>query len=169
MGMFRIVPEESRIWVDTSTNLHPIHGEADGLRGEIQAAIAGGSLDLSVRPRARIELEIERLRSGNPLYDSELRRRLDVRRHPTIVGEVTDVREGGTPGRYRVAGELRFHGVARSVEGEIDLRADDRTIEIEGERVFDVRDFGVTPPRLLMLKVEPEVRVRVRILARREG
>jgi polyisoprenoid-binding protein YceI len=168
VARFRIVAEESRVWVDTSTNLHPIHGEADGLRGEIEAALGAGGLDLSVPPRARIEFEIERLRSGNPLYDSELRRRLDVRRYPTIVGEVTEVRAGDSPGRYRVAGELTFHGVTCPVEGEVDLRAEDRTIEIEGERAFDVRDFGVTPPRLLMLKVEPEVRVRVRIVARRE-
>ena len=58
-------------------------------------------------------------------------------------------------------GELEFHGVTRPVEGEVRLRVvDERTVEIEGERVFDLRDYGLEPPRILMLKVYPEVRVR---------
>ena len=32
-----------------------------------------------------------------------------------------------------------------------------------------IRDFGMEPPRILMLRVEPEVVVRVEIVAVREG
>jgi hypothetical protein len=34
--------------------------------------------------------------------------------------------------------------------------------------VFDMRDFQLDPPRLLMLKVHPQVRVRGRLVAVRE-
>ena len=44
---------------------------------------------------------------------------------------------------------------------------DERTLEIEGERVFDLRDYGLEPPRILMLKVYPEVRVRAQVIAER--
>ena len=37
-----------------------------------------------------------------------------------------------------------------------------------GESTFDIRDFGMEPPRILMLKVQPEVGVRVEIVAERE-
>ena len=43
------------------------------------------------------------------------------------------------------------------------------TLRLTGESIFDIRDFGMDPPRILMLKVEPEVGVRVEILAEREG
>jgi len=46
---------------------------------------------------------------------------------------------------------------------------DDRTIRLVGESTFDVRDFGMEPPRILMLRVEPDVYVRVEIIAEREG
>ena len=36
---------------------------------------------------------------------------------------------------------------------------------LAGETTFDVRDFGMEPPRILMLKVEPDVRVKVAIVA----
>jgi hypothetical protein len=46
---------------------------------------------------------------------------------------------------------------------------DDHTIRLEGESTFDVRAFGMEPPRILMLRVEPDVKVRVEILAEKES
>ena len=50
------------------------------------------------------------------------------------------------------------------------LEAMDGTmVVLAGERTFDVRDFGMEPPRILMLKVEPDVTVEVAIVAEKEG
>jgi hypothetical protein len=46
---------------------------------------------------------------------------------------------------------------------------DDQTIQLDGSSRFDIREFGMEPPRMLMLKVEPEVDVRVEIIAVREA
>ena len=46
---------------------------------------------------------------------------------------------------------------------------DDRTIRLEGESTFDIRDFGLNPPRILMLRVEPTVVVRIELIARTVG
>ena len=43
-----------------------------------------------------------------------------------------------------------------------------RTLAIRGEHGFDIRDFGMEPPRILMLRVEPDVSVRVEIIAEKE-
>ena len=40
-----------------------------------------------------------------------------------------------------------------------------RTIRLAGESSFDIRDFGMQAPKVLLLKVEPEVEVRVEIYA----
>ncbi len=45
---------------------------------------------------------------------------------------------------------------------------DDHTVRLDGSSTFDIRDFGMEPPRFLMLKVEPEVVVRVEIVAETE-
>jgi hypothetical protein len=42
---------------------------------------------------------------------------------------------------------------------------EDGTVRATGHSTFDVRDFGLEPPRILMFRVEPEVRVRVEIIA----
>jgi polyisoprenoid-binding protein YceI len=168
MASFRIDPDSSWAWVDMRTNLHGAHVETNGLEGSIDAVLAGGRFDLATPPSARLELAVDRLRSDNPLFERELRRRADARRHPSIVGELLALRELGPAGAYAAEGDLTFHGVTRRVRGELRLLAgDDGGFELEGEQVFDIRDFGIDPPRLLMLKADPEVRVRVRLVARR--
>lgn len=170
MTRFRIDPTRSRVWTESRSSVHPIHGEADGLEGEMDVQLLDGRLDLSVPPRIRLELDVERLKSGNSLYDGEMLRRIAARRFPTIVGEVTEMRELDSSDRYRVAGELKFHGVTRRQEGEVTVEvSNDRTLVVEGERTFDVRDFEVEPPKLLMLRVHPDVSVRVHVVAEAEG
>jgi polyisoprenoid-binding protein YceI len=170
MTRFRIDPARSHVWTESRSSVHPIHGEADGLHGEMDVQVLDGRLDLSVPPRIRLELDVERLKSGNVLYDGEMLRRIAARRFPTIVGEVTDMRELDSSDRYRVAGELKFHGVTRLEEGEVTVEvADGRTLVVDGERTFNVRDFDLEPPKLLMLRVHPDVTVRVHVVAEAEG
>ena len=44
-------------------------------------------------------------------------------------------------------------------------RVDERTIVLTGSSRFDIRQYGMQPPRVLMLRVEPEVEVPVEIYA----
>jgi polyisoprenoid-binding protein YceI len=169
MARFRIVPERSRVWVEARSSVHPIHGQADGARGTIEGEVADGRPRLSSPPVMRLELPVERLGSGNALYDAEMQRRVQARRYPTIVGEARELEALGGD-RYRVRGDLTVRGVTRRVEGEVRVRASgERTLELEGEQVFDVRDFGLEPPRIAMLRVHPDVTVRVHLVAEREG
>ena len=46
---------------------------------------------------------------------------------------------------------------------------DDHTVSLAGQSTFDIRDFGMDPPRILMLKVQPIVSVRVEIVAEKES
>ena len=37
------------------------------------------------------------------------------------------------------------------------------TIALKGDRVFDIREFGMKPPSMLMVRVYPEIAVRVEL------
>lgn len=170
VARYRIVPERSRVWIEARSTLHPIRTETAGLEGWLDLEVDhGGRVDLDVEPGAHLELPVEQLSSGNPLEDRELRRRIDARRYPTIAGDLTLMEETEEVGRYRVAGDLTFKGVTRRYEDEMTLEARNGAMVIlAGERIFDVRDFGLEPPRLLLIKVEPDVTVRVAIVAEKE-
>lgn len=156
--------------MEATSSLHPIRAETTGLKGYLDAEIVDGRIADGAPVTGRVEIDADRLKTGNGLYDHELERRLEVRKYPVIRGTVRAVQPLGDGTRYRVSGELEFHGVTRPVEGEITLRpVDDHTLEIEGERSFDLREHGLEPPRLFMLKVHPDVRVRGFVVGEREG
>ncbi|HEX3090853.1 MAG TPA: YceI family protein, partial [Ilumatobacteraceae bacterium] len=65
---------------------------------------------------------------------------------------------------------LTFRGVTRTYEDTMTIEAvDDHGVILAGRSTFDIRDFGMDPPRILMLKVQPEVSVRVEIVAEKES
>jgi polyisoprenoid-binding protein YceI len=167
MARYRVIPEKSRLWAEARSSLHPVHVETDGLTGNVEALVTDGEVTLTAP--FRVEIDAERLRSGNGLVDAELQRRLDTRKFPRVIGSVAEAeaREGR---RFLLRGELTLHGVTRATDAEVSVRAlGDDMVEIEGEKVIDMQDYGLNPPKLFMFRVYPEVKVRARLVAAREG
>lgn len=159
----------SCVWVSGRSSLHPINTETRGITGWFEASTCeDGSLDLSLPISGELQLAVEKLTSGNQLYDHELRRRIDARRYPTIEGVVTKISADGTHPRYRVAGDIVFHGKTRSFEHGMDIELADDTVSLTGDYVFDIREFGMKPPSMLMIRVYPEIAVRVELYGMRE-
>jgi polyisoprenoid-binding protein YceI len=167
VATYRVIPERSRLWAEARSTLHPIRVETDGLEGVIVADVDGGEVRLGAP--FRVAIDAEKLRSGNGLVDNELQRRLDTRKFPRVIGAVRAA-ETNRPGRARLVGDLSLHGVSVATDVEVDVRVvDDETIEIEGEKTIDMRAHGLVPPKFLMFRVQPDVKVRARLRAKREG
>jgi polyisoprenoid-binding protein YceI len=170
VGRYRIDPARSRVSIDARSSLHPIHTQTDGLDGWLEIDVVDGGIDVEADPRGHVEFPVSKLASGNPLEDRELQRRIDSRRFPTISGDLESMKATDESTRYLVAGALTFRGVKRRYTDEITLDASAvSTVKLSGQSVFDIRDFGMEPPRILMLKVQPEVTVRIDIVAVRES
>jgi polyisoprenoid-binding protein YceI len=168
VARYQIDPTRSRVAIDARSSLHPIHSETDGLEGWIELDLDGGGPGLRMQG-AHLELPVERLRSGNALEDRELKRRIDARRFPTINGDLTGMEAIDGSDRYRVRGDVTFRGVTRPREDEMTVALDGGgdTLRLQGSSVFDIRDFGMEPPRILLLKVAPDVTITVDIVARK--
>jgi polyisoprenoid-binding protein YceI len=167
MALYTIIPKRSRVWIDARSSVHPIHSTTDGLEGFVDLDAHGDAV-VGPHPTAELSFPVNRLSSGNWLEDRELQKRMDARRYPTISGVLTGVAPGAGDDRFLVRGDLTFRAVTRSVEDYMTLTVvDDQTIRLEGESTFDVRDFGMEPPRILILHLEPDVKVRVEIFAER--
>ncbi|MCA1736069.1 MAG: YceI family protein [Actinobacteria bacterium] len=156
----------ARSWVrmTASSNVHPIHGESRNVDGFIDVAMGeDGSPDVNRMPVARLELALDSIATGNALYDAELARRTETRKYPWVVGELRSVADRGH-GRYQVAGDLTLHGVTRPIQTEMTVRVFDRKkLEAQWTQTIDIRDFNLTPPRILTFKVDPRVEVEVKI------
>jgi polyisoprenoid-binding protein YceI len=170
VARYRIVPERSHVYIDAKSSLHPIHSTTDGLEGLVEFEFGSdGEVDLSNKPVGKLSLAVTKLSSGNRMEDRELHKRIDSRRFPTIEG-VLDQMEPAGKEAYQVTGEITFRGVTKTHQDQMTIHvADEQTIELEGKSRFDIREFGMEPPKMLMLKVDPEVDVRVDIIAVKEG
>ena len=160
----------SCVWVSGRSSLHPINTETRGITGRFEASTrADGSLDLDLPISGELQLAVEKLTSGNQIYDHELRRRIDARRYPTIEGRVTKISADGAHPRYLVAGDISFHGKSRSFEHVMDIEIAEEEVSLTGDYVFDIREFGMKPPSMLMIRVYPEIAVRVELYGTRES
>jgi hypothetical protein len=164
MARYSIDSERSEVFVEARSNVHPIEIRTQGLRGFIEAEVRNGELDLGSAPRAELEIAADLLRSGIDLYDSEIHRRIEVRKYRTIKGQLRDATRIG-PGRYRLRGTLSLHGVTQEIEGEVVLRSGNDWIEVEGAKSLDMRDFKLEPPKILMLEVQAQISLRAKIRA----
>jgi len=135
----------------------------------VGATVVDGSIIADTGPSAHIEIAVDGLRSGNSVYDAELLRRISARRHPLSMIDLHDCQAIGSGNRYRLAGELTFHGVTRPIQGTVSaaVSAAGRLV-VSGEQVFDIRDFDVPSPTVLMLRIYPDVRVHLHVEAELE-
>jgi polyisoprenoid-binding protein YceI len=150
------------VLVEVRSTVGPLSFGAVGVVGSLQAVITDGMFSNEIPPTGRLEVDVSGLRSGNRLYDAELLRRIDARRFPTAIVELRDCEPSGPGSRYRLKGELTFHGVTRQTEGTVGVEAvSESHLIITGEQVFDIRDFAVSSPTVLMLRIFPDARVRL--------
>ena len=110
------------------------------------------------------------MKSGNALEDREMRRRIDARRYPTITGDLKGMKQTEDGRGTWSRGDLTFRGVMHTYEDEMTVEPSTTARSRSPvQSTFDIRDFGMEPPRILMLKVQPEVTVRVEIVAEKEA
>jgi polyisoprenoid-binding protein YceI len=171
VGHYVISPERSQVWIDARSNVHPIHSSTDGLEGFVDLDLSSdGTVDLNAPSSGKLSLPVDKLKSGNRMEDRELQKRIDARRFPTIEGVLTGLEKADEPGSYQVSGDVTFRGVTCHEQDLMTITSvDDDTVMLAGKSRFDIRKFGMEPPRVLMLKVEPEVDIRVEIVAVRES
>ena len=68
-----------------------------------------------------------------------------------------------------MTGDIVFHGKTRSFEHAMEIRIGDDEVALTGDYVFDIREFGMNPPSMLMIRVYPEITVRVELYGTRAG
>ena len=168
LSSFALDPERSAVLIDVRSTAGPLSFGTLGVTGTIHAAFADGVLRTDIPPSGHLTIDVSGLNSGNRLYDAELLRRIDARGYPAAFVELGECALSGPGPRYRLAGELTFHGVTRPAEGTVTVDAlSDRRLVITGEQVFDIRDFAIPSPTMLMLRIFPDVRVHLHAEAER--
>ena len=99
----------------------------------------------------------------------QIRPRCDIRlgySFPTIEGALTAIKgDPGAANRFLVTGDVTFRGVTRPHTDVMEIALADGRLTLLGRSRFDIREFGMDPPRILMLSVDPVVEVTIQVVA----
>ena len=163
-----LIPERSAVLLSVSTSLGPVTFGANGLEGFIDVALQDGRIDADGSATAHVELLVNRLTSGNSAYDGELHRQINVRRFPTVYLDLHAVAPvDGESSTFQVSGEVTLRGVSVAAQGVVAVdRPEPGLLVVSGEDTLDISDFGIPPPGLFLIKIDPEVKVRLHLEAR---
>jgi YceI-like protein len=171
MTRFLLVGELCELTATARSTLHPVRAVSP-LSGWVEATLTDGELRPGTPVTARLELPLSTLRVDNALLGREVDRRLEAKRHPLVIAEVDrvtaefDDTTGAGTGHYQVDGQLTLHGVRQPLRGTARLRVGPGgELAVAGRTRLDIRDFGLRPPSMFGLRVQPEVDVELRIVA----
>lgn len=162
------VSSGSSLTVEARSTLHAIRANVTGLTGYVVAAWnADGSLATLPAAVMHVEFSLDQVRSGNTMQDREMLKMTDAARFPKVAADLRSIEPLGPPNRYKASGEITLVGRARTYGGEFAIANAGDSVTVDGELSVDIRDFGLRPPSLLILKVDPILRIRLRLVARK--
>jgi len=175
---FDISAHRSSLMVEARSSVGPIAFSSSGLVGWIDVELHHGLVTRDSDPSAHLEVPVSGLTSGNPTYDRELLRRLDSRSYPVVSVELQNLQHIGNGNCYRIAGDVTLHGVTQRLDGVLTATVHERRrcsvtgpeqfdcrIIVAGEQVLDIRQFGLVLPNMQLVKLYPDVRLRLHLEA----
>lgn len=162
MTRYTVVTGDSEVIFRARSTLHPVTAGVQP-SGWLEAEVAEGAF-ASTAITGHLELPVTELRSNTPMLDREARRRLDAKRHEYVTADINDVVavDGASA---TITGTITVRGIEELVEGRISLSATPTgDLLLEGDGTLDMRWWALEPPRLLMLSVDPEFEVAIRLV-----
>jgi hypothetical protein len=163
---YEVLPNRSAVLVRARSNVGPISFATSQVMGIISMVVTGSAIDTGNGIVARLSIPLNALTSGNNLYDTEIRRRIDARRHPSATLELRTAERQAETNNYALTGEMEFHSVTRTISGSVSVDfPGEGMVVVRGQQTFDIRDFDLEPPNALALKIYPDVSVEMHIEA----
>jgi hypothetical protein len=161
---FAVAPGRSAVLVKARSPLGPISFATSRVSGTLILTVRGGVIDTSAPMEGRLEVPLQTLTSGNTLYDTEFRRRIDTRRHPSATIDLLGAAPSDDGHGYAVTGEIEFHNETRAIAGTVtaDFPRPD-VLVVRGEQTLDIREFNLETPNGLGLKIYPDVLIEMHL------
>lgn len=139
----------------TYTMRHPLHtwsGTSKEVNGLLQLDETG-----AIRSVA-IVTKVKSFDSKNSNRDAHMLEVTDALTYPNVSFKSTRVEPNGTD-RLTAKGLLSFHGKEKEVEFTCTFKRDGGQVRVKGNFDFLLEDFNITPPSLMLVKTESQVRI----------
>lgn len=155
------------------TGSHPAH-DWTGTSRQVTGTVR---VDPAQPAGAQVEITapVESFDSGNGSRDSNMLDVVEVEDYPDVrfvssglAIETWRATADGYAGRWRVRGQLTFHGQTRAVEIPVDVLVAGTRLEAKAQFPVSLSEFGVRRPRLMFIPVRDEIQMEARLVATRQ-
>lgn len=163
MAIYTIDPKASRLVVTARSSVHNTDTSFVGITGSITANPRGMS-----ETTAAIEVDMRTADAGDWLKNRKLRKDMDFEKNPSAsfkLTGVTDISEAGDRVTATVTGELTWRGKTIAIEAKGDGTIGEGELVATGRFDLDVTKLGITPPKVLMIKVDNVVSCAITLRA----
>jgi hypothetical protein len=161
---FDVLPGRSAVLVKARSNVGPISFATTDIEGTFSAVVKDRQLVTDGLVEGHLMVSLKALTSGNILYDTELRRRIDTRRFPSAILDLQSATRTEDQTGYELNSTIELHNVTRSISGSVSVEiSPQNTVIVRGEQTLDVRDFNLEAPATLALKIYPDVWVELHL------
>ena len=151
----RIDTVESRVEIAVKATVDSFTGSLAAYDAAIRVDAEAGKVTA-----ARFNFHFSDVKTGKADRDAEMHAWQDTPAHPDGCFTLAEIRPDET-GASVARGTLELHGVSQELRFPVSILHEGGRYVMDGEAVVDTRRFGLPVIRKLMvLKVNPEVRVR---------
>ena len=168
---YNVVAESSSVTFQTSM-IERIIGSTSDMHGTIvldpAAPGAGARADITI---ATTSLKSDHAGRDEHMHSKTLHSEQYPRIAVTMTGATTEsaqLADGGAAD-FEVTATVEIHGQPRSITFPAHVTREGDTLTIEGETSLLMTDYGIKPPRLLLLRVRNLTEIRFHIVANHTG
>lgn len=141
---------------------HPL-GDFSGTSDQPTGEFEGDSADLKKGIKGWLAVAVRTIKTGDNTRDRDMWKALEQERFPEIRFHIERVETSfpsvtdQTDVLLAIHGTLTVHGVSRPMTFPGRVRLRDGKLWVRGETRIKMSDFGIAPPRRLLLKVRDSV------------
>jgi polyisoprenoid-binding protein YceI len=164
MPSYRIDSQSSKLVVTARSSVHDTDTSWQGITGTIEA-----DLDHLEATKATIEVDMTTADAGDWLKNRKLRKDMDFDKHPRASVEVerlSEVKRDGDEVSATLHGILSWRGKSIAIEARGSGTLSESELRASGSFELDVTKLGITPPKVLMIKIEDVVGCQVELRAK---
>ncbi|WP_250434301.1 YceI family protein [Hanstruepera flava] len=147
---FNLNNTKSSMSIFGTSSLHDWEETVEEQSGNIELN-NNGEINIS---NLNVSIVAESIKSGKSAMDKNTYKALDTKNHKTITFKMNESKKvtdlGNSQYQVTVSGKLSVSGVTKTVDLSFKMTLASNTVTLEGEKTFNMKDFGIEPPKALL-------------------
>jgi len=108
-----------------------------------------------------VDISVKKLKSDNETRDEHMVEAIASDKYPLAKYTFKSVTKTGN--KYKIDGILNFHGVQKPLSINADITERSGTVALKGKASFKMSNYGVKPPKLLLLTVRDRIDLHINV------